>query len=107
MSNCFPYDGVFVLIFFKTMYNKTIIRFQGCALAEPGGPWHPTFVLGRLENLSFLFKSYAGHPRFYRVKALGSLQFSLEHSLGFGFCDIQNNLGLCRCYQPRLSADLV
>ena len=89
------------------MYNKTIIRFHGCALAEPGGPWHPTFVLGRLENLSFLYKSYAGHPRFYRVKALGSLQFSLEHSLGFTFCDIQNNLGICKCYQPRLSVDLL
>ena len=26
---------------------------QGCALATPGGPWHLTFVLGQLENLSF------------------------------------------------------
>ena len=26
--------------------------------------------------------SYAGHPRFYRLGALGSLQFWLEHSLG-------------------------
>ena len=24
---------------------------QGCALAEPGGPWRLTFALGRLENL--------------------------------------------------------
>ena len=24
---------------------------QGCALAEPGGPWCLTFALGRLENL--------------------------------------------------------
>ena len=88
----FHMDGVFVPIFFKTIYNKTIIRFQGCVLAEPGGPWHATFVLGQLKNLSFLYKSYAGHPRFYRVKALGSLRFSLEHSLGFGFCDIQNNV---------------
>ena len=23
---------------------------QGCALAEPGGPWRLTFALGRLEN---------------------------------------------------------
>ena len=23
-------------------------------LAEPGGPWHPTFVLGRLDFLDFL-----------------------------------------------------
>ena len=39
-----PCDGVFVVIFFKTMYNKTII--------------------------------------------------------GFGFCDILNNQGLGKCYQP-------
>ena len=30
--------------------------FQGCALAEPGGPWRLTFVLGRLENLSFFIE---------------------------------------------------
>ena len=42
-----PCDGVFVVIFFKTMYNKTVI--------------------------------------------------------GFGFCDILNNQGLGKCYQPRLS----
>ena len=28
-------------------------------------------------------KSYAGHPRFYSFRALGSLQFSLEHSLEY------------------------
>ena len=39
---------------------------QGCALAEPSGPWHLTFALGQLENLIFFsYKSYAGHPRFY------------------------------------------
>ena len=26
---------------------------QGCALAEPGGPWRLTFALGRLENQIF------------------------------------------------------
>ena len=30
-----------------------IKQLQGCALAEPGGPWRPTFALGRLENLRF------------------------------------------------------
>ena len=55
---------------------------QGCALEEPSGPyWCLTFDLGRLENLTFLYKSYAGHPWIYRFKALGSLQFSLEQSL--------------------------
>ena len=27
MSNCVPYNGVSVVIFFQTMYNETIIRF--------------------------------------------------------------------------------
>ena len=62
----------------------TFIWQQGCALAEPGGPWGLTFALGRLENLIFLIQSYAGHPRFYSFRALGSFQFSLEHSLGQG-----------------------
>ena len=46
-----PSDGVFVVIFFKIMYNKTIIRFS--------------------------------------------------------FCDILNNQGLGKCYQPRPSARLI
>ena len=32
------------------------LRTQGCALAEPGGPWGLTFALGRLGNLSFLIQ---------------------------------------------------
>ena len=43
--NCDRCDNAFVVIFFKTMYNKTIIRF--------------------------------------------------------GFCDIRNNQGLGKCYQPK------
>ena len=46
-----PGDGVFVVTFFKTVYNETIIRF--------------------------------------------------------GFCDIINNQGLGKCYQPRPSAQLM
>ena len=38
------------------------LRTQGCALAEPGGPWGLTFALGQLGNLAFSYKSYAGHP---------------------------------------------
>ena len=57
---------------------------QGCALVEPGGPWRVTFALGRLENLRFSYKSYPGRPGFYRFRALGFLQFSLEHSLVSG-----------------------
>ena len=29
---------------------------QGCALAEPSGPWRLTFAPGHLENLSFLIE---------------------------------------------------
>ena len=46
-----PCDGVFFAIYFKTMYNKTIIRF--------------------------------------------------------GLCDIRNNQGLGKCYQPRPLARLI
>ena len=53
---------------------------QGCALEVPGGLWRLTFVLGWLEILVFAYKSYAGHPGFYRFRALGSLQFFLELS---------------------------
>ena len=61
---------------------RTIFYFyQGCALAEPGGPWRLTFALRQQGHLSFLYKSYAGHPGFYSFKTLGSLQFYLEHSL--------------------------
>ena len=42
----------------KIWLNKenfhVLIIIQGCALAEPGGPWCLTFVLGRLENLFFI-----------------------------------------------------
>jgi len=35
---------------------------QGCAIVEASGPWRLTFDLGRLENLTFSYKSYAKHP---------------------------------------------
>ena len=44
---------------------------QGCALARPGGPWHPTFAYG------FSYKSHAWHPR---VDRTGS-----EHWAPFNF----------------------
>ena len=36
--------------------------FQGCALAEPGGPWRLTFALGRLENLRFFIQIICWTP---------------------------------------------
>ena len=38
------------------MHNNFIVLGQGCALAEPGGPWRLTFVLGQLENLCFFIE---------------------------------------------------
>ena len=35
---------------------------QGCALAEPGGPWRLTFILGRLENLRFFLQIICRAP---------------------------------------------
>ena len=59
-----------------------VISNQGCALVEPSGPWCLTFVLGRLENLSFFIEIICWAPGFHKFRALGSLQFFLEHSLG-------------------------
>ena len=53
-----------------------IFTKQGCVLAEPGGPWHLTYVLGRLENLCF----------FHRNHVLDTLDFtSSEHWAPFNF----------------------
>ena len=85
-----PYGGKTPCIFIIFVY-----LIQGCALGEPSGPyWCLTFDLGRLENLTFLYKSYAGHPWFYRFKALGSLQFSLEQSLVID--NLYNHNNTCR-----------
>ena len=37
MSNCVPYDAVFALISFKTMYNKTVFRFGFCDIRNNQG----------------------------------------------------------------------
>ena len=77
----------------KSVHRKWLTSaFKGCALAEPSGPWGPTFPPEWLRSLIFfLYKSYAGQPRFYRFRTLGFLQFSLEHSLGL----IHVNCCLC------------
>ena len=60
------------------------VKKQGCALAEPGGPWRLTLALRQLGNLSRFFRSndMLGTLDFTRSRALGSLQFSLEQSPG-------------------------
>ena len=35
---------------------------QGCALAEPGGPWRLTFALGQLENHRFFIQIICWAP---------------------------------------------
>ena len=44
--------------------KTTFLWDQGCALAEPDGPWLPTLALRWLANLNFPYKSYAGHLDF-------------------------------------------
>ena len=38
------------------MHNNFIVLDQGCTLAEYGGLWPLTFVLGQLENLCFFIE---------------------------------------------------
>ena len=48
---------------------------------SPVAPGTQLLLLGDQKISEFSYKSFAGHPRFYRFRALGSLQFSLEQSL--------------------------
>ena len=44
---------------------------QGCALAEPSGPWCLTFVLGGLENLSFFIEIISWENWISQVQSTG------------------------------------
>ena len=57
----------------------SLLIWQSCALAAPGGPWclHVTFAPRWPDNHNF----YAGHSRCYRFRTLGFGQFFLEQSL--------------------------
>ena len=39
-----------------------LVYYQDCALAERRGPWHLTFALGRLGNLSFFIQIICWAP---------------------------------------------
>ena len=52
-------------------------KLQGFAVEAPSGGWCITFALGRLGNLTFLYKKQAGYPGFPNLRALSSLQFFL------------------------------
>ena len=54
---------------------------QGCALAELSGPWHLTFVLGQLENLSFFIEIIRRADWISQVQSTGLPSIFLEHSL--------------------------
>ena len=70
---------------FKGVFNDVRDRGEinclwGCALAEQWSPLAPNFCSWPTRVLVFPYKSYAGQPRIYSFRALGSLQFYLEHS---------------------------
>ena len=45
--------------------------YQGCALAEPGGPWRLTFALGRLGNLRFFIQIICWAPWILQFQSTG------------------------------------
>ena len=49
----------------------TMISYQGCALAEPSGPWHPTVALGWQDNLSFFIQIMCWAPYILQVQSTG------------------------------------
>ena len=56
--------------------------YSGCALLWLT-PWTmvPNFYTWATRKSFFGNKSFAGYPRFFRFRVLGSLQFFLQHSL--------------------------
>ena len=67
---------------------------HGCALAEPGGPWHPTFALGRLENL------ICWAPKILQFQSTGLLSIFLRAQPWIGAT--QHSLAIQRsCLQQR------
>ena len=51
-------------VYVVTNTDKLLAGFigQGCALAEPGGPWRLTFALGRLESVRFFIQIICWTP---------------------------------------------
>ena len=54
---------------------------SGLCATRAHWPLAPNFCSWATRKSHFFIQSYAGHPWFYSFRALGSLQFSLEHSL--------------------------
>ena len=55
------------------MRASTVIisHVQGCTLAEPGGPWCPTFAPGQIENLRFFIQIVCWAPYILQVQNTG------------------------------------
>ena len=51
-----------VLVHVVDLFLESKGLYQGCALAEPGGPWRLTFALGRLENHRFFIQIICWAP---------------------------------------------
>ena len=66
---------------FKVVSSILIIYRVRAVLGLPMTRGTQLLYLGDYKILGLSYKSYAEHPRFYRCRALGSLQFTLEHSL--------------------------
>ena len=59
---------------------------QGCALAEPSGPWSPTFAPGRLENLIFFIQITYWAPQILQVQSTGHPSIFLRAQTCAYFC---------------------
>ena len=91
-----------------TTVAKTSLNFQGCALAEPGGPWRLTFALGRLENLRFFIQIICWAPQILQFQSTGlPLIFLRAHKkkmyAGLKFIAVIPCRLICQTYPPTKS----
>ena len=64
---------------------------QGCALAEPGGPWRLTFALGRLGNLSSFIQIICGAPQILQFQSTGLPSIFLRAQPWCDFTKLKSN----------------
>ena len=58
-------------IFMHQGYRMQSEQNQGCALAEPGGPWRLTFAYGRLDYLRFFMQIICWAPYISQFQSTG------------------------------------
>ena len=66
-----------LLLFESNVLLTVVCVLQGCALAEPCGPWSLTFVIGRLGNLIFFILKQL-HEKFLQFDRLRTVVFQLN-----------------------------